>query len=242
MFPAARMKGVRVTALAGVVLLLAAHVSVRALEQPERLLPETPKDGASVGKKPRFALRAEGGDAQKLRYRIELSRDGFETIAYTFDQLKEPNGWAYTELPDGTPGAVYFSRQALAGGDYLWRVASWDGLSWRDGHGMSRLQVDDVPPGEVEDVRMSRSQQVPCVHITWNPVAVDRDGRPERVAAYHVYRYTAKGTTHPIRPFEAGATPELQYDDCDPAALTKPILYYRVVAEDEAGNIPGRRY
>ena len=223
-------------------LLLAAQTSIWALEQPERLLPETPKDGASVGKKPRFAVRAEGGDATKLHYKIEMSRDGFETIAYTFDQLKEPNGWAYTELADGTPGAVYFSRQALTGGDYLWRVASWDGLSWKNGHGMSRLQVDDVPPAEVNGVRMSHAPQSPCVQITWDPVAVDRDGRAERVATYHVYRYTARGTTHPIRPFEAGATPELTYDDCDVVALQKPVLYYRVVAEDEAGNIPGRRY
>jgi hypothetical protein len=46
----------------------------------------------------------------------------------------------------------------------------------------------------------------------------------------------------PIRPFEAGRTPALQFDDCDADAAKSEILYYRVVAEDTAGNIPGRRF
>jgi len=214
-----------------------------AVNQPSTLLPESPKSGASVGKKPRFILRMDGSEEpEKLRFKIEMSTDHFKTIAYTFDQLKESNGWAYTVLDDQSPGAVYYARQPLKGGSYEWRVASWDGLSWQEGGGRSRVEIDDVPPADVDGVRMARDPKRACVLITWAPVAVDVDGRAERVSSYHVYRYAAKGPTHPIRPFEAGETSGLELEDCNAEALKKPILFYRVVAEDEAGNIPGRRF
>jgi hypothetical protein len=213
-----------------------------AQHQPATLSPESPRDGASVGKKPRFVVRASGTDVEQLRFRIELSTDDFRTIAYTFDQLKDPNGWAYTLLDDESPGAVYFLRQPIEGGDYLWRVGSWDGLSWRESATPFHLRIDDVPPADVDGVLMWREPATGCVRITWSAVTTDRDGRPERVALYHVYRYASKGPTQPIRPFEAGETASLELDDCDAEAAKKPILFYRVVAEDEAGNIPGRRY
>ncbi len=224
------------------VLVLVAASVAGAQQQPESVSPELPKDDASVGKKPRFFIRIDGGDVETLKFRIELSRDEFKTIAYTFDQLKDDNGWAVTVLDDQTPGAVYFSHQPLAGGAYLWRVASWDGLSWMNGTGRFRIQIDDVPPADVDGVRMTRDPETSCVRIAWEPVTIDRDGGPERVARYHVYRYAAKGPTHPIRPFEAGETVELALEDCDAAALSKPVLFYRIVAEDEAGNIPGRKF
>jgi hypothetical protein len=224
-----------------VLLIVSAGIGV-AQQQPPALAPESPRDGASVATKPRLVVRAGGVDVEKLRFRIELSRDGFKTLAYTFNQLKDATGWAVTTLDDQTPGAVYFPRQPLAGGDYLWRVASWDGLTWKEGRDRFRLQIDDVPPEDVEGVRMARDPGGSCMRITWQPVTTDRDGRPERVASYHVYRYAAKGPTHPIRPFEAGETTGFSFDDCDAASLEKPVLFYRVVAEDEAGNISGRTF
>lgn len=228
-------------ACAGALALLVAS-SAGAQQQPKSVSPEAPVDGASVGKKPRFALRIDGGDVDKLQFRIELSRDEFKTIAYTFDQLKDADGWAVTVLDDQSPGAVYFTRQPIAGGNYLWRVASWDGLSWMDGSRRFRIQIDDVPPADVDGVRMSRPPGGSCVHISWEPVTTDSNGGPERVARYHVYRYAAKGPTHPIRPFEAGETAELTFEDCDAVIVDKPVLFYRIVAEDEAGNIPGRKF
>ena len=225
----------------GVFLIVAAGITI-AQQQPKTLAPETPQDGASVGKKPRFVVRAGGADIEKLRFRIELSRDDFKTTAYTFDQLKDASGWAVTALDDQTPGARYVPREPLAGGDYLWRVASWDGLSWKESADRFRVQIDDVPPADVDGVRMTRDPGGACVRLTWQPVSTDRDGRPERVAMYHVYRYAAKGPTHPIRPFEAGETTGYTLEDCDAASLEKPVLFFRVVAEDEAGNIPGRKF
>ena len=171
-----------------------------------------------------------------------MTRDAWKTIAYTFDQLADAAGWAVTALHDQTPGAVYSPRQPLAGGDYEWRVATWDGLSWKESADVFRLQIDDVPPDDVDGVRMTRDAGTGCVRLTWLPVLVDREGRTERVAMYHVYRYAAKGPTHPIRPFEAGEATGLAFEDCDGASVGKSVLFYRVVAEDEAGNIPGRKF
>ncbi len=223
-------------------ILIAAAEVVFAQQQPKTIAPESPPYGASVGKKPRFLIRVSGGDVEKLRFKITLSRDAWNTVAYTFDQLDDAAGWAVTALRDQTPCAVYFPRQPLAGGDYEWRVASWDGLSWKDGEADFRLQIDDVPPGDVDGLRMVRERASGCVHLAWLPVLTDREGRAERVARYHVYRYAAKGPTHPIRPFEAGETTSHAFDDCDGEALKKTVLFYRVVAEDEAGNIPGRKF
>lgn len=227
----------------GVALALALSGSkARSQQQPTALAPQEPKDDASVGKKPRFLLKAVSEDVEKLQFRIELSTDGFKTIAYMFDQTQDPNGWAYTVLEDGSPGAAYFTRRPLEAGDYEWRVASWDGLAWLAPAGRFRLRIDDVPPAEVTGVLMSRDLRTGCVWINWPPVTVDRDGRSERVALYHVYRYASKRLNQPIRPYEAGETAALEYEDCDEEALKKPILFYRVVAEDEAGNITGRNY
>lgn len=221
---------------------VAAGLPALGQQQPTTLAPEAPRDGASVGKKPRFVIRASGANVEKLKFRIELSTDEFRTVAYTFDQLKDANGWAYTALDDQSPGAVYFTRNPIAGGDYTWRVASWDGLSWKEALDRSRLQVDDVPPADVDGVLMDREARKGCIRIRWQSVVTDVNGGSERVGLYHVYRYTTKGPTHPIRLFEAGQTPDLEFEDCDKAALKSPLLFYRVVAEDEAGNIPGRKF
>jgi hypothetical protein len=115
-------------------------------------------------------------------------------------------------------------------------------LSWKTSADRFRIRIDDVPPADVDGVTVHRDAGTDCLRVRWRAVTVDRDGRPERVAVYHVYRYTARGPTQPIRPFEAGSSPSLEFDDCAPAVAGQPILFYRVVAEDEAGNIAGRKF
>jgi hypothetical protein len=213
-----------------------------AQQQPTLLMPERPANGASVGKKPKFIAKVGGADVEKLRFRIQLSTDGFKTIAVAFDQVADPAGWATTELDDGSPAIAYFAKVPVPGGDYLWKIASWDGLAWQDGGDQFRVQIDDVPPADVDGLRMTGDTGGTCVHLVWQAVTTDQQGRHERVARYHVYRYSAKGPTSPIMLYQAGETTGLAFDDCDATALKAPILYYRVVAEDEAGNIPGRRF
>jgi len=210
--------------LVAVVPALAAH--------PTGLTPSAPADGATTGRKPRFAVRTSGGDTESVRFRIELSRDGFRTIAYTFYQLADPNGWVYAALESGA-GAVYAPRQPIEGGGYLWRVASWDGVTWKGGTGAFHLRVDDVPPADVRGLTMVRRGNG-CVGLAWDPVVADAKGGAERIAVYHVHRFiSARGPG-----VATGDATAAAFEDCDPELAARPLLYYRVVPEDEAGNVP----
>ncbi|HUC44687.1 MAG TPA: hypothetical protein VMR65_11650 [Candidatus Sulfotelmatobacter sp.] len=223
-----------------IVLLSAAAGIAAAQGQPSRLTLEAPKDGAWVAPKPKFVIRTDAEDVSKLRFRIEMSKDGFKTIDYTFDQLKSPNGWAYLQMENEPQGAVCFPQKKLAGGTYDWRAASWDGLSWEPGKEVFRVRIDDVAPAEVRGVRMSR-QPNGCLRVSWEPVATDMNGDVERVARYHIFRYNKRSSVPSIGPFEVGTTTELQFDDCPKDLKDLPMLFYRVEAEDEAGNVFGRR-
>jgi len=80
-----------------------------------------------------------------------------------------------------------------------------------------------------------------CLRVSWEPVATDMNGDVERVARYHIFRYNKRSSVPSIGPFEVGTTTELQFDDCPKDLKDLPMLFYRVEAEDEAGNVFGRR-
>jgi hypothetical protein len=163
-----------------------------------------------------------------VRYRIELSTDGFRTIAYTFDQQADPNGWIYAD-----PGAAFAPRKPVESGTYVWRVASWDGVTWKAGSGELHLRVDDVPPTDVRGLAMMRRASG-CVGLVWDPVTEDVKGGTETIRTYHVLRLTSTRGT----PVAAGDAKAATFEDCDPELPSRPLLYYRVVPEDEAGNVP----
>jgi len=79
------------------------------------------------------------------------------------------------------------------------------------------------------------------VLLEWDPVALDRDGRPEFVARYHVYRYQRRAFPKGIKALEVATVVEPRFVDRDPPKDTSKILYYRVTAEDRVGNEPDRR-
>ncbi len=203
--------------------------------------PLEPEDGGVTGPKAILKVGVDGTDLGKMRFRIQMSRDGFETVDYTFDQLAEPSGWVYTAL-GGENGAIYRSRQPIKGGVYEWRAAAWNGVIWVAGKKVFKVRVDDVPPADVEHVRMRVDYEAKAVVLDWDPVSTDAQGGPERVASYHVYRYERKSFFFVIRPFEVGQVTDTHFEDRDEKALKVPLLFYKIVAEDEAGNEPERRY
>jgi hypothetical protein len=223
--------------LAAAVFLVA--ISPALAEHPTNLAPEAPEDGAVTGRKPQFILRAAGGATESARFRIELSRDGFRTIAYAFDQSADPNGWVYAaDVNAGVPGAIYAPRLPIDAGRYVWRVSSWDGVTWRVGPTSFRLDVDDVPPADVRRLAMDRDLARGCVRLVWDPVVTDARGGTERIARYHVLRFTSAASPASAGD-EVGEAKAAWFEDCDPALDDKPLLYYRIVPEDEAGNVPG---
>lgn len=215
-------------------------VRVAVAQVVDEVYPLAPPDGAVVGTRPRFAIGFKGTDLVKVLFKIELSRDGFETISHTFDWREDRNGWAHTPFDD-VPGAIYVTRKPLPHGTYAWRVYAWNGVEWVRGKRVHTVMVDSVPPADVERLRVRVNRDRKSVILEWDPVAVDREGGPERVSLYHVYRYEKRSFFFVIRPFEIGTTEITRFEDTDPRAFDSHMLFYKVTAEDEAGNEAGRR-
>jgi hypothetical protein len=207
------------------------------------VFPYEPIDGARVGPKPILRVGVEGLEVLQMYFRIELSRDDFDTIAYTFDQKKDPARWGYMIRGfEGPQGGRFLVREPLEDGVYDWRVAAWNGFEWVDGKTSHRLIVDAVPPADVDGLAMTVDPVEKSVSLSWEPVTTDRNGAPEYVAKYHVYRYTLRSFFFVIRPFQIATVDETRFVDRDPKALAAPLLFYKITAEDDAGNEPERRY
>ena len=207
----------------------------------DRVFPLDPGDRAIVGTRPTFQLGVEGSDIGKMRFRVELSRNGFETIAHTFDQQAEPTGWIFTAL-NGENGAAYRVRSPLGDGPYQWRVSAWNGTDWVPGKETRVLRVDGVPPADVGPLDMDVDPVTKGIVLEWKPVTVDREGRPESVARYKVYRYEKRSMFFSIRAFEIGETETSRFVDASRKAADMGLLFYKVTAVDEAGNEFERRY
>lgn len=209
----------------------------------EDVFPYEPKDRARVGPKPMLRVGVDGTDVRKMFFRIELSRDDFDTIAYTFDQKANRGRWGYMISGfEGPQGARYLVGEPLEDGVYDWRVSAWNGVEWIDGKITYRLTVDAVPPADVEGLGMTVDHETNGVVLEWKPVTIDRNGAPEYVAKYHIYRYELRSFFFVIRPFRIATVEATKYVDRDPRAFATPLLFYKVTAEDDAGNEPDRRY
>jgi hypothetical protein len=214
-----------------------------AAQYVEDVFPYEPDDRAVVGPKPMLRVGVEGSDVRKMRFRIELSRDEFDTIAYTFDQMEERARWGYIVAGfEGPPGARFLVAEPLDNGEYEWRASAWNGVEWIEGKTTHRLTVDAVPPADVDRLSMSVDPDDGSVTLQWDPVTLDRNGQPEYVARYHVYRYKLRSFFFVIRPFRIATVEGTSFVDHDPGAAATPLLFYKVTAEDAAGNEPERKY
>lgn len=221
--------------------LLAASLPAARAQSVEDVFPMEPVNGGVMGPKGMFRLGYEGTDLGKTRFKIEISRDDFDTVAYTFDQQQDANGWAFTAL-GGESGAIYRPRQPIPDGTYRWRVSAWNGLDWVPGKRTFEVKVDAVPPAPVEGLQMTVDHKNKSIRLSWLPVMTDRDGKPELVQRYHVYRYERRSFFWVVRPFEIGVVEDTLFEDRDEKAFSSPMLFYKVNAEDVAGNEPDRRY
>jgi hypothetical protein len=207
---------------------------------PLRVMPLEPPDGAVRGAHPVFLLGFSGIEDDRLRearFRIELSTDRFRSEAYVFDQREHRAGWV-----PGEPGRMlYRPRRPLADGDYVWRVSYWNGLRWVGGQDSFHLRIDTVPPADVPGLRLSFRRESGLVELAWEPVTLDREGETEHVERYHVYRYEEGPPFPVVRRHEIGSTPDLTLPESEPSSKGKALVFYRVTAEDRAGNEPLRR-
>jgi len=227
-------------ALVGFVV-LALAVAGASAQIVDDVFPLEPEDGATVGPRPVFRIGAEGRDLVKMKFRIVMSRDGFETEDYVFDWMEDKAGWVYTALGDEF-GALHRVQKPLADGEYEWRADAWNGVDWVVGERTAWVTVDSIPPADVQRLDMKVEDGGSGIRLDWDPVTTDQEGAPEYVSKYHVYRYTRKTFFFVIRPFEIAVTEFPRYVDRDAVALDTPLVFYKVTAEDAAGNEPDRRY
>ena len=216
-----------------------AVASISSAQSVSSVVPLEPQDGGVAGPRPIFRIGVEGSEITKMKFRVVVSDDGFETSAYTFDQTEDAAGWALAVL-DGENGALYRAAKPLAEGLYAWRADAWNGVDWVRGERTFRIRIDATPPADVAGVRMTRVRD--GLRFDWDPVVLDREGRSEEVVAYRVYRYARRSFFFVIRAFEVAVTTDTTWTETDPAALSAPMLFYKVTAQDAAGNEPDRRY
>lgn len=218
-------------------------VGTTSAQKVDDVFPYEPRDRARVGPKPSLRVGVEGLDVLQMYFRIELSRDDFDTIAYTFDQKESKDRWGYMIRGfEGPQGANFLVGDPLEDGEYEWRVSAWNGIEWVDGKLTHRLAVDAVPPADVDGLSMTVDRLEKGVALSWKPVTTDRNGAPEYVARYHIYRYTLRSFFFVIRPFRIATVDDTRFVDRDPKALAAPLLFYKITAEDDAGNEPERRF
>jgi hypothetical protein len=203
------------------------------------VFPSQPLDEAVVQARPVFQLGYTGledDDLRKTRFRIILEPRDDGGPTYSFDQRRRRSGWSA-----GGPGQmIYRPKRPLVDGSYEWVVAVWDGTAWREGGRRFRLRVDSVPPAPVENLTIRYDSERGLVELEWDPVALDVDGGAEYVALYHVYRYPRADRTPSVEPFEVAESEQPRVTlEVDPAGDAK-LWFYRVTAEDLAGNEAGR--
>lgn len=225
------------------VVVVALAVGTTYAQTVDDVFPYEPRDRARVGPKPLLRVGVEGLDVLQMFFRIELSRDDFDTIAYTFDQKKSKDRWAFMIRGfEGPQGARYLVPEPLEDGVYDWRVSAWNGIEWVDGKVTQRLTVDAVPPADVHGLSMTVDRVSNSVALSWKPVTLDRNGGSEYVAKYHVYRYTLKSFFFVVRPFQIATVEDTRFVDRDPKALAAPMVFYKITAVDDVDNEPDRRY
>ena len=208
----------------------------------ERAWPRLPEDGAVTDARPVFRIAFSGVEperAREMRFRIDCaaeSRDDGRLVDRVWDQRQWRSGWAVS-----APDEVLFRPPTpLEDGEWTWSVSAWNGVDWIPAGSPRRIRVDTVPPGDVEGLRVELDRETGGLRLRWWPVTADQEGAAEYVTRYHVYRFEAGPDQRVARLFEIGTTEFPLFIDADPPT-DRAIVFYRIAAEDQAGNVPGLR-
>ncbi len=199
-----------------------------------------PEHQSVVGARPVFSIGYEAPDTvspRKLQFRITLRpiEDSGPTLVY--DQRERRRGW----LPGEGQSFLFRPPRPVPDGSYVWNVEFWSGVEWKGGGSASEVRVDSIPPEDVTDLQVRADRELNGMILEWQPVAIDRKGRPEFVRRYHIYRYEQRPFFSGALKNEVGVSELPRFEDRTPLPEGRKILYYRVAAEDLAGNEAGKR-
>ncbi len=218
--------------------------SLPIFSQIDEVLLTEPEDRQITNAKPVFKILVEGEDiAHYLKFKIELSRDDFDTVFKEFDQVSENKGWSFHQWFDEEIGGIYRTHEPLPDGDYQWKGYVYDGMAYIGGDEIFSFTVDSVPPAEVSGLNMSFDQETGFTYLEWDQIFLDVNGNSEVIDHYNIYRYEKKSIFFVIRIFYLGTTQTESFVDQDRRRNKRgKLTFYKVVGVDKAGNELGRRY
>jgi hypothetical protein len=201
--------------------------------------PLSPQDGEAVSARPKLVFLYTDFKP-KMRFSIELSRDGFEEDIHSWDMRKSWRGWTlYSDNADVeyASGATFTPTEDLAEGTWEWRITAHEGGADIPLDFVSSFMVDNTPPAEVAGLRIRPDEESGNPILSWDPVFLDINGGPETVSHYKVYRYDRRG-----RFLVGGNLQVVGMSETTRLLIEKPswspsrINYFMVTAVDQVGN------
>ncbi len=219
--------------------------SLPLFSQPiKKIFLKEPQNGQITSSKPAFKILIEGDAVPRyLKFKIELSRNDFDSVFKIYDQVSERKGWSYHQWFDEEIGGIYRAQEPLPDGVYQWKAYVYDGLSYFEGEATSSFIVDSIPPEEVRGLQVHHDHETGYTHLEWEPILLDVNGMPESISHYNIYRYEKKSIFFVIRVFFIGSTEVESFVDKDTIKNKRgKLIFYKVVGVDKAGNELGKRY
>jgi hypothetical protein len=206
----------------------------------ETIFPLAPETRTVSGPRPIFHIGFTGVDAhdvRRMRFKLVLREDGLNAETYVFDQRRRKSGWT-----QGSRGEViYRPRKPLRDGEFVWTVMAWNGVNWVAGGSSRTIRIDTVPPADVLGLTLAFDRDTQELTIDWDPVSLDQQSHSEFVSGYHVYALPGRADLPVARPYRIGIVEVPRFVERVASPEDVPIIFYRVVAMDQAGNVSGLR-
>ena len=180
---------------------------------------------------PTFNFSAVDPDSDTLVYRIQISEDGFKTMAFDFDQRLDKAGWSMNLYDSGKEArfTMDMGSPLEQGKTYQWRVEAWDG-GWMSNFSVARTFKVDVTgaTGYVTDAG-------PSTPVNREALATMSFTDPESgVVAYEAGLGTSKNKTDlvPMTPQDL-ATGKIRFTNL--TLEDKKTYFFTARAKNQAG-------
>ncbi|MEW5761035.1 MAG: FG-GAP-like repeat-containing protein, partial [Candidatus Thermoplasmatota archaeon] len=128
---------------------------------------------------PSFILVSNDEDGDKLKYKLELSNDNFNSIYATYDLTLSTAGWSSADYAPGT-NAQYTVQSSLPDGEYQWRGYSNDALVWSKVSEIRKFKIDTIAP-------ISNIEQLPKYSLFLFTVSWSGEDAVSGINYYDIY-------------------------------------------------------
>jgi hypothetical protein len=111
-------------------------------QKPNKPVLIEPQNQAVVTGRPTFRFSASDPDGNRLRFKIEILKNG--APFRTYDQTQDTAGWSKPDYGSGEQ-AQFIPPTPLQAGDYQWLVYAYDGRDWSEGSEIRSFTVNNPP-------------------------------------------------------------------------------------------------